>query len=115
MIKHASQYSRLSLRRLWPAVSGKLYPETKERVIASLQEVRKLAEENPKCVHHDNLICTLEHLQEVLTMHYDSLAVTADSRLQAHPYGTQKYPADYFARLCEALVITSAEVKNVVK
>lgn len=112
MMKHVSQYSGLSLRRLWPAVSGKLYPETRERVLTSLKEVRKLAEENPACVDHDTLIATLEHLQEVLGMHYDSLAVTADSRLKAQPYGAQKYPADYFTHLCEALVMTSAELKN---
>ena len=78
----------------------------------SLTEVRKLADENRECEYHDALIETLEHLNDVLKVHFNSLSVTADSRLKSSPYGSQKYPADHFMRSCQELAITAAEVKS---
>jgi|GEM_PF-6742533 hypothetical protein len=111
-MNNANQYAKLGLPRLWPAVSGELYPETQRSIAGSLAEVRLLTNENPNCQEHDQIVSLLEKLDVLLGDHFASLSKLATDRLKSRPYGSESYTANNFSQPCAALEITAMEIKS---
>lgn len=106
-----SSFSKLDLRRLWPVISTTIYPETLQRIASTVDDARNAAEQSREA-ECEELLREIQRAQELMESHTAKVKEIVASRLSAYPYGHTKYPADYFANLCEQHAISSAEIKT---
>jgi hypothetical protein len=89
-------YAKLSLRRLWPALSGHLFPDTNKKLLYSLEEIRAVVNEDPSCEHNTELLSTLEQLIAAFKDYEKLIESTVADRLKTLPYGNQVFDLSRF-------------------
>lgn len=106
----APAYAKMDLRRLWPVVSGTLYPDTIKKVGLTIATIT--AHETGPFEAYEVLLQALHKINQQLEAHGRVAGDIIKQRLQAFPYGSANFPATFFETACEQQALSSAEIKS---